>query len=203
MKTALPGLFLALAAMVAMGAQLPESTSQPPTTGSVLALTSTTGSSTGPTTQGLRRAFPLPTDLAILTQRSIFIKGYQRVDDTMPLLPGTTLPVIAGTEQSLIFNGATDADGQFQAFLEDSASGQVAIVHVGQTIAEGIVSGISLHALSYAAHGRVVEVAIGHNLEGGVSPLSATRPIEVGPTSAPAGMDDIIRRLKAKHDSGQ
>lgn len=160
-------------------------------------------------------------DFAILNRRSIFVKGQQRVSDPVAravLPPSTAVATTqdssspASPEHRIVFNGATRANDQMAAFLEDTSSNSIMKLKVGDSVAFGKITGITLDVLTYEARGKVTEVTIGHNLEGGVVALASTSqpaPVSVsgapttGPTSAPSASgsaepNDILERLRRK-----
>jgi hypothetical protein len=138
-------------------------------------------------------------EFAVLTSRSIFVHGFARPERSGPEQSGGP-PALTReqiVEQSFVFNGATRVDNEAVALLEDTNAQKVLKVKVGQPIAAGKITNITLDKLEYTAarSGKAVSVAIGHNLEGGEALAGALRPTPfssavgatTGPTSGPAG----------------
>ena len=160
---------------------------------------------TGPTTQSATtqpasrpsaRRETLPSAYAVLTTRSIFMKG--RVPERLetitsdPFANSTTQPARKG-EDMIVFNGVTDVDGTLAAFIEDTGQGKVSIYRQGDSIAQGKIVGISLDALEYQrSDGQTVKVSIGQTLSGGeAQPLS-----ERSTTPATGGSSDTMSILE-------
>jgi hypothetical protein len=149
-------------------------------------------------------AKPMPREFELVIARSIFIKGMQRVRDTPPPSdpgrerPGgsgpTTTVVVARPEKKLLFNGATDADGQWVAIFEDVSVAKVLTLKVGDKVARGKVAAMTLGTLDYDAGGRVKRILMGQNLDGEVVAVATTRPSlaavggpATGPSPGPEG----------------
>jgi hypothetical protein len=90
-------------------------------------------------------------------------------------------------EESLVFDGVTQADAHIVAFVEDRNSMEMHQLKVGDLVARGKVTALTLDTLDYAAGDRVVHVAIGQNLLGVrmAEPSGDTAPT-AAPTTAPA-----------------
>jgi hypothetical protein len=193
----------------------------------------TTGPATGPTTGFARPRFdardsrfsrsappapvarvvpipkPLPVDYAVLNSRSFFVHGRiiepPTIDDngedpTRGRPPG---PSRSRPEKNLLFNGSTRADGDWMALIEDTAAAKIIKVNVGDKLAQGTVSAITLTTLDYDAAGKTVRISLGQNLDGEAIAGSTTRPSEAGPTSGPSapggsGPLDILERMRQK-----
>ena len=212
-----------------------------PTTTTSIATTGPTTSAvaaTGPTTTAVaavppvsrlpalpsvRPSPPVPlvrsmsTDFSVLTRRSFFVKGQQRVHDG-PVYVGapSTTSAVATTEDTssspehrIVFNGVTDADDELVAFLEDTSAGKISIVKVGDAIANGRITNITLDILEYQANGKTVEVQIGHNLEGQIGPpptiepsLATTpgpgEPATTAPSASGGSADDVAERMRKR-----
>jgi hypothetical protein len=146
----------------------------------------------------------LPVEYAILNERSIFAKGHLSMsslaltrlnvlppDSVRPPGPGSPPapgPYVA-PEESLVFDGVTQADSHIVAFVEDRNSTHMNQLKVGDEIARGKVTGLTLDTLDYTAGDRVVHVTIGENLLGvqmAVVPSDTTGATGAAPTSAPS-----------------
>lgn len=167
----------------------------------------------------------LPKEYSILNERSIFLKGHvtqfaldelrpPSVGDVGPRVRGgddrlpPPAPVLSAPEESLVFDGVTQADQHIVAFVEDRNAFKVSMVKVGDLIARGRITAIDLDTMDYYANGNVVHVLIGENLLG--TPVSmadaSTGTPTTGPTTAPsgdsgapaAGGNDILERLRRR-----
>jgi hypothetical protein len=152
-------------------------------------------------------------EFAVLTSRSIFVHGFERaprIGSDQPSGPAPRTPEQIA-EQSFVFNGATRVENEAVALLEDTNAQKTIKVKVGEPIAAGKISNITLDKLEYTARsGKVVSVAIGHNLEGGEAMAGALRPTPfssavgsttgptTGPAGAPSGTMSIQERLRLR-----
>jgi hypothetical protein len=146
-------------------------------------------------------AKPLPKEYALVVDRSIFIKGMQRTperiipDRTDPRPPDTRpvyVPPPPRPEKTLLFNGATDADGQWVALFEDTSVSKVLVFKVGEKVARGKVAAMTLGTLDYDSNGKVKRILMGQNLDGEVVAVSTTRPAlaSTTPTTGPSAGPD-------------
>ena len=154
---------------------------------------------------------PLPVDYAVLNTRSFFVHG-RLIEDRGSRDFGPRDPQAEGSrfssplrpEKNLLFNGSTRADGEWMALIEDTAAAKIIKVNVGDKLAQGKVSAITLTTLDYDAAGKIVRISLGQNLDGEAIAGSTTRPSEAGPTSgpSPAGgggpLADILERMRQK-----
>ena len=108
-------------------------------------------------------------------------------------------------EKALLFNGATDADGELVACVEDTTAGRVLKLRVGDPVARGKVAGITLESCDYDSVGKVRRVTLGQNLDGEAGmatsrpTMSASAPGASGPPAAGgAPPTDILERLRLK-----
>ncbi|HUB27050.1 MAG TPA: hypothetical protein VL992_16615 [Tepidisphaeraceae bacterium] len=139
----------------------------------------------------------------ILTQRSIFFHGHFVPPMTTAYEPPSESYLqqqrLRHQEDSLVFNGATVTDGKIEAFLADSDSGNEIVVQVGDSVALGKITDISLNELDYQRTGSgnsMVHVTIGHNLNGynmwEATTLPSTLPTDNGVDS------DVLARMRAR-----
>jgi hypothetical protein len=141
---------------------------------------------------GVYRPLPriLSAEYAILAERSIFKKGSKVVIERLP--PPPPKPPTAGgetpftiVEQSLVFDGTTEAGIQFFAWLEDRTTSKMTMVQDGDKVADGNITDISLDALDYTStKGHVIHVLVGQNLRGEEAPPAADS-IAVAPALPP------------------
>jgi hypothetical protein len=170
---------------------------------------------------------PYPRQYSAMLSRSIFIKGRQTVRDNHidpnvrpsyfsgPTTDSTNpAPSSFGIESVLVFNGASDANGQLVAFVENTGMNQITRYHLGDPVgqgAQGKISAITLDSIDYQAGARVTHVNLGQNLNGQDVQILTTQPVAAGmtPTTGPAGTtqpatpggagtDSVIERLRRR-----
>ncbi len=116
-------------------------------------------------------------------------------------------------EEEFVFNGVTQTDEGAEAFIESLSTKKVSLVRVGQSIATGKITGISIHTLQYTTGGRAIRIEIGQNLAGLVaepsiaassSPTTQPGPSPSGTPGAagplPGGTDDILERMRKRRE---
>jgi hypothetical protein len=150
--------------------------------------------------------------------RSIFIKGRQEVIDTggvsdrfressstttFASTGPTSGPAVWTPESMLVFNGASDANGQIVAFIENTGLNTIARFHVGDAVAQGKVSALTLDSLDYQVGSHVTHVMLGQNLQGLDMQVLTTQPVSstTAPTtsdSTPGGADSVLERLRQR-----
>ncbi|HEY8669152.1 MAG TPA: hypothetical protein VIL86_21055, partial [Tepidisphaeraceae bacterium] len=150
----------------------------------------------------------LPSEFSLLRARSIFTKSRISIRGDEPVHSSTTASTTAPAarpEQSIVFDGALDTDGEMIAFLEDTIAGRMLKLRVGDSVARGKITEISLSYLDYTSNDAVIRVSIGQTLDGGEGPAVSSRAAVAAGTTAPASApsdtgsgDDIIQRLKQK-----
>lgn len=137
--------------------------------------------------------YPVPkltgTQYAALESRSIFAKGRylnrdgepgDRTTTTRPSEPYTP----PAPERTLVFEGATEFDYDYVAFIEDQSSMKVLMLKSGDAVGRGRVGQITLNYMDYVDKaGKTVRVSIGKNLEGSDPP--ATQPTYTSSYSSP------------------
>jgi len=163
------------------------------------------------------RPKPIAIEYDVLLHRSIFIRGRQGVydpgevgnrqyvgTDTGPTTSPTTTQatVVAWSpENVMVFNGASNANGQLVAFIENTSLNSIARFQVGDSVATGKIIGITLDQLDYSVGGRVTHVMLGQNLSGVDTQVLTTQPVTsgAGPSSGPSGgADDVLERLRRR-----
>jgi hypothetical protein len=157
----------------------------------------------------------ISTNLPAITEevgsRNIFIRGNQR---SLPPQPTTPAPPLSDryipTATDLVLTGVSLSDNGRVAFLEDQGANSVTQVVVGQSIAAGKVSNITLDSLDYKdSSGRTIRVNVGFNLAGGdvwgvsasqsagsTSSSSSTQPSRSGPRAPNESMEDYLKRRR-------
>ena len=145
----------------------------------------------------------MPKDFALLVSRSVFVHG--RMPDIRPPGPGPGPTPTQRPEKALLFNGATNADGELVAFVEDITAGKVLKLRVGDPVARGKVAGITLESFDYDSAGKKQRIALGQNLDGEAgtatsrpttsdSPSGFSGPLTPGGT----GPMDMLERMRQK-----
>lgn len=158
--------------------------------------------------------------------RSIFIKGRQQVFDTgshgdvsrpafSSTAPSGPPPSSSFAESMLVFNGASNANGQMVAFIENTGMNQIARYHIGDPVGQGApgrITAITLDSIDYSVGPRVTRVGLGQNLSGQDVQILTTQPVA---ENLPAGgapgttqpssittsgtpLSDIERRMREK-----
>jgi len=151
----------------------------------------------------------MTSDLSILQNRSIFIKGRQYDtggrgfnergnNDFAPPVRSEPMP---------IFTGAGDANGTIVGVLEDSM-GNVQRIKVGDLLRQGRVTKITLDSMEYETGGRTVHVALGQDLSGmggsdssysGYSSSSSSTSTSTSSTTQPSGpANSVLERLRQR-----
>jgi len=136
----------------------------------------------------------MPDDFAVLNLRNIFYKGHLPSPESDSQGSRSFEP--HSVETMYIFNGVTITDGKPIAFLENTDSGAVTQVHVGDTIARGKIVNIALDSLDYQAGGKVTRVQIAQNLAGG-NGWGTTATSEPSSTGS-ATTDAMLEKLRQK-----
>ena len=156
---------------------------------------------------------PPPAEYSSLTSRTMFIKT--RVPPPPPVV--TTQPVTITAppvrlEATLVFNGVTDVDGVGYAVFEDTSAGKILGFKLGDAIANGKITAITLEGLTYEANGKSIHIYIGQTLDGSEPPDVMSRATVTGSSttqpgsSTPAGAEDPILkalRERRKRELGQ
>jgi hypothetical protein len=156
------------------------------------------------------------TNLPAITEevgsRNIFIRGNQRSLPPQPAPPQTPLSDhYIATANDLVLTGVSLSDYGRVAFLEDQGANSVTQVVVGQSIAAGKITKITLDSLDYQdASGRTIRVNVGFNLAGGdvwgvsasqsagSTSSSSTQPSRTGPRAPNESMEDYLKRRRAE-----
>jgi hypothetical protein len=145
----------------------------------------------------------MPNEYALLTTRSIFLKGRAPLGGAGA--GATTREAPKRLEDLLVFNGATinDVDGEAIGFVEDTSSpGKVTRVKVGDPLAHGKVARITLSQLDYESAGKVSTIEIGQSLSGvQVSAAGATSMPSASPPDP--NEDPIITRMRRARQEGR
>jgi hypothetical protein len=148
---------------------------------------------------------PPPPEFAVLGSRTMFIKTRVAppppVPSTQPVAPP---PAVVHAESTLVFNGVTEVDGAAYAIFEDTVAGKILGFKVGDAIASGKITGISLDGLDYEANGHTTHIFVGQTLDGSEAPDVVSRAMVSGgassqpSTSGNAAEDSILAKLRAK-----
>ena len=161
-------------------------------------------------TDSPQAASALPAITEEVGGRNIFVRGNQRSLPPQPAPPSLALPYnYTSAPNQLVLTGVSLADFGRVAFLEDEGANTVDQVKIGDSIAAGKITGISLDSLDYRdSTGRTIRVAVGFNLAGGdvwgassstsSSSGASTQPSRVGPRAPGESMEDYLKRRRAE-----
>ncbi len=135
---------------------------------------------------------PLAHEYDVLLRRSLFLKGLPPAPVSyVPRDTSTPADEAAGEvrrqQAALVFEGVTSVAGQPTAFVEDQTTQRIYLLKVGDSIASGKITGITLDTLDYTAGGGTITITIGNNFRGDAAVVSTASPTPVN--SAPAGPD--------------
>ena len=169
------------------------------------ATTSTAASQASLSVRSVAAAKVMPKDFALLVSRSVFVHGRMPDIQNSGNSNGAAASVPPRPETALLFNGATNADGELVAFVEDTTAGKVLKLKVGDPVARGKVAGITLDSFDYDSAGRRQRIALGQNLDGeagtatsrpttSASPSGSSGPLTPGGT----GPMDMLERMRQK-----
>ena len=162
--------------------------------------------STNPATIDPLNPRPMSPEFAVLLSRSMFVRGHISVDThrsggAVPLQNNSpspsTEPNLARPESTLVFNGVTVANGNSVAFIEDTANQRVLTVQVGQQIAQGKITDITLDTLAYRNSSRTVVLHIGQDLSGNDATVAPASPTTT-PGDLPSTGNSALDRLRKK-----
>ena len=177
---------------------------------------------TAPAVSFASPAYPHPYD--VLLTRSIFARGGNATPLPARLRPGgggaaeARTPEHSGPKQEpespFVFRGAMRQDGQFIAFIEDTATGKTQRVSADERIGGGTVRQITLDRLTYESHNKTRDVPVGSTLDGSsaqTQPHPTTQPSNGGTASgaapAPASPEDEIlekmRKRRQQEEAGK
>ncbi len=108
-------------------------------------------------------------------------------------------------EESLALTGVVRQEGVYTAFIEDLRTGSTIKARVGDAVARGKISGMSLDGLTYELEGKSAALGIGKTLAGGASspsraPGAAKASGEKAAAEAsPSGAaTDVLERLRQR-----
>jgi hypothetical protein len=157
-----------------------------------------------PLAERLVASKPLGTDFTVLKHRSIFIHGQQThdIDDARSTIASVN---VARPESMLVFNGVARVNDQLAAFFEDTDSHDVVVRRVGDALAQGHITRITLDSIDYDAGGHVTHVGLGQSLDGGNGASLADQP--TGSFSGASGSsgssgsgsgDSVLERLRRR-----
>jgi len=137
----------------------------------------------------------------ILVQRNIFARDRGRMrhaskdSDEM----GPPAPKV---DAETVLLGVLDKDGQLVAFLENTRTAAVQMLHTDDPVARGKVGAITLDSIEYVCGGSSVLVGVGKNLEGGATAAlgeSFKSPVtDSSGNPVPADTNSVLERLRKK-----
>ncbi|HWE97904.1 MAG TPA: hypothetical protein VG269_28365 [Tepidisphaeraceae bacterium] len=120
----------------------------------------------------------------ILLDRSMF--SISRATPAAASASAAAAPAPADAVLSL--KGISQDDARFTAFVEDPAAGRIRELKVGDALARGRVSAITLTGVEYVADGKTVRVAVGQSLGEGVAVVAAAD--DAGPGRVASSADE-------------
>ena len=141
----------------------------------------------------------------ILTQRNIFSKerGRSRHEARTTEAPKEKEPEPPPRpEADIMLLGIVQKDGKPAAFVENRKTGSVQSLRVGDSIARGTVSAITLENLEYTCDGTSITVNIGRTFEGG-EPAAAvastsTKSTASGSSAGASDANAVLERMRKK-----
>jgi hypothetical protein len=163
---------------------------------------------------GIRTASPVSLtpavrldDYRLLTERNIFLKD-RRVVISRPPRPTGPSPTDV-SRPSFVLTGVVWYGEDWVAFFEDSRTGQSIRVTAGQGIGDGLATSAGIGTVDVKRGPSTTRVAIGQDLTGSTALMAGSgapmaQPTATSPgdaaltTSAPAGTDDIVERMRRK-----
>jgi hypothetical protein len=124
---------------------------------------------TSSTGKGIYSSSPRPADKSrpysseykILLTRSLFASDGSAGSASPPSITVDAVP-----PSTFALKGISQEDANFTAFVEDTNARRVVELHPGDTLGQGQIRDINLHALNYEIAGKLVRVEIGQGLDG-------------------------------------
>jgi hypothetical protein len=148
--------------------------------------------STTPTTPSSQPSSTQPSSYRdhyyVLVERNIFLKERRRPTGPAGVFPRTERQ----PEQTYALTGIVEEDGQYRAYFEHSGTSSASFVRtsIGDPIARGKVTDITIDAVEYEQEGQRRWIVIGYDLTGSVSarstPSAYTSGSATSPTTGPS-----------------
>ena len=132
-----------------------------------------------PSTQPHASKYPLPPDLAVLGQRSLFSRNG---------VPAAVVDAAAPKpEAAMALRGITLDENSFVAFIEDTISHRTLTLHAGEGVAGGRIRTLNLDELAFEMGSKVIPIRVGQNLLGGMMPVAVAPPAQPPAAGPPPG----------------
>ncbi len=129
-------------------------------------------------------------DYKVVSQRNIFSRNRLSTEAVQAAKAKQT-PTVTQSEQSyLVLRGVVRENDIYTAFIENSGTGEVKKVHVGDSIGGGTISAATLDYISFDLKGANTRVEIGMTLEGKISQGSAAQYYSGGGSYSEQGTFD-------------
>jgi len=150
-------------------------------------------------------------DYKVVVERNIFSRDRGRVREGAPTASPQASP---RPERYIVLTGIVRQGKQLIAFLEDVRTGATTRARIGDALAQGRLTNITLDCVQYESNGETAEIGIGENLEGGAStPMisqeffeaagaagAAAAPTSEGEAAATTDEAAILERLRQKRE---
>jgi len=150
-------------------------------------------------------------DYKVVVERNIFSRDRGRVREGAPTASPQAPP---RPERYIVLTGIVRQGKQLIAFLEDVRTGATTRARIGDALAQGRLTNITLDCVQYESNGETAEIGIGENLEGGAStPMisqeffeaagaagAAAAPTSEGEAAATTDEAAILERLRQKRE---
>lgn len=107
----------------------------------------------------------------ILEENNFFLRDRSRRDPQPAREPPRPPPQ---PERYIVLRGIASRNGRYIAFLEDTRTRQVMLRSAGETVADGLITAISLDHLKYEKEAETVIVELANTLQGTALTLSGT-----------------------------
>lgn len=144
---------------------------------------------------------------AVLIERNIFSRNrpvrYVRPGEAQRERPEGR-PIAPPPEENLLFTGVVLREETYTAFIENIKTGSTVRAKVGDAIARGKISGITLDHLTYELEGKSMALEIGKTLAGGApgpsrSSGGKSSPGEKAAEAAGSGpSSDVLERMRQR-----
>jgi hypothetical protein len=118
----------------------------------------------------------------IILQRNIFSRQRGPIRQRRATRPRRT--VVRNPESYHMLKGIVQEDDTFIAFIENTQTNRVLILHEGGSVARGIVKNFTLDSIEYQLEDKTISVSLGRDLEGGQGTISMGRLLQMSATTS-------------------
>lgn len=150
----------------------------------------------------------------VLNSMNMFLRDRQppRTREPRPRSPSVNWNDPAVVERTVVLRGVTIEDDGAHAYAENTHTGQILRLSVGDAIANGKVGDIAIDAIAYEVNGKSAWVNVGQNLSGArmadgapaSQPAQTYTPTKPGaPAALPPGGGSLEERMKARRAAMQ